>query len=246
MVNKLLFYVMRNYSIVFSFFFIGLTLAQADLYAQQTQVVRDVGVRTGLELDYEFKNSFSFSSLIDVRTFYNSTKIESNVVESGLNYEISSHFDLSAQIRYVRNRKKDGFFYHDLRNDFDLKFNTKFGDGFKLKYRMRYQKRYANLMTLSRYKYDKSDNVVDFRNKIQLEYKFNKKNKVYLGFELFREYELYRRPHFNKYRITVGDKVKLNSNVLEVGLMYDREWSETEPFHFFVLNLYYEFSFKKK
>ena len=213
--------------------------------AQQIQTVRDVGARIGVGFTRKYDNPFKLEFTQDVRFFDNFSKVSSFVSDAGVSYRIDKNFSIGTHLRYIGNRKKDNFFYHDLRNDYDLNFKIKLSDRIKLKYRVKYQKTYGNLMTLDVTKYDPKENKSNFRNKIQTEYEIGT-HTLFLSFELFREYKLFERPTFNKMRINLGDEFGFKKGDFVAGLSYELDWSDSKPLHFVFLKLYYNFDFDKK
>ena len=234
----------RIYHLVYLIAFV--ILLHSYSFSQQKQVVRDFGVRAGIEYEHEIKGPFTLKAMVDIRTSHNSSKIDANVLDIEFSHKISKHFDISTHARYTLNTKKDGFYYHDLRNDYDLNFDTKISEKIKFKYRFRYQYKYANLLTFSKYKYDPGDNSADVRHKVKFDYELNETHKPYISFEIFQEHLLYRRPSYNQFRINLGDQWKINTKTLSLGFLYERDWSKSKPFNFFIIKTYYEFSRKKK
>lgn len=218
---------------------------QSVAMAQEVVTKRDIGARVGVGLSRKFINPFKFEFTQDIRLEDDFSKVASFVTDAGLAYKIDKNFSIGTHIRYVGNRKKDDFFYHDLRNDYDLNFKIKLGDRFKLKYRLKFQKTYGNLMTMNLVKYDPKENKSNFRNKLQVEYEIGE-HTLFLSFELFREYKLFKRPEFNKMRINLGDVFGFKKGDFTTGLSYELDWSDSTPLHFFFLKLYYNFDFDKK
>lgn len=211
------------------------------LLSQEKIVVRDIGLRTGIKYNLDLKKDFDLGFMQDIRTFDNSTKVESFHTESVLGYKINKNFKISGGIRYIRNRKSDNSFYNDLRTQYDFSFKKKFENKFAFQYRLRYQYVYANLFSFNKWKYDPSDNKSNFRNKIEVNYKLNKKHKPAISYELFREYKLFRRPRFNQMRINLEDKIDVGKNELMLRLSYERSWDNVVPLNFYFLSVYYEF-----
>lgn len=226
MLKQLLF--LLNFFIVFNAF------------SQEIVTVRDFGTWTGVTVEKKVAKSIKTALNGEIRLDYNSTRVSSMILESDWGYKVNDFISFNYQLRYIRNRKKDDSFYHDLRNAYNVKIEKRVSKKYELSYRFRYQKVYGNLFTLNMRTYDPSENKAQVRNRIAIERRM-KSYRLFLSNEIFREYRLYRKPVFNSYRAVLGAKFKVNSNKVSVGFAYERSWHLAEPFNFFFTKLNYEF-----
>ena len=225
------------------FLFTYLLFCSTFLAAQQTKTVRDIGMWTGLGVQYEFKDDYTFSALQDIRLNNSFTKVDKAISELGFAYKINKNFKLNSNLRFSLNQKKDNSYAKDLRYNFDLQFKVNLYKNLQLKYRLRFQQLFENALNLDRTQVGKKTS--NLRNKIELNYTI-KKHTIYTSVELFREFAVYRNPYFNKFRLQIGNEWENKIGKFDFALAYERELSNNHPLNFVFAKLYYTFKIKNE
>jgi hypothetical protein len=209
------------------------------VHAQDVKTVRDLGAWASLGVNYKFKKSWKLTFNQDLRMNDNISKVDKIISDLGIQYKINKAFSLGANVRYAHDRKKTQLFTDDIRYNIDFKFKHEFGEKFQMEYRFRYQHNYVNLSSY----YHEFTQKTDTRHRIEAKYSFGK-NTPFASAEIFREYEIYRRPYFNTLRLTLGDEFKTVLGVLEYSMNYERELNAKYPLNLFFVKIAYTFHFK--
>lgn len=218
-----------------------LILSSNAVNAQSQVKTNDLGIWLGASLEYKLNKKYTFNFSQDVRLFESFTAIDKYITNLGVSYKVNKHFKLSGAGRYYLNKEKDNLLSQNWR--YNLSFNLKFklNKKFKLKYRARVQTKYQ--FSLENVYQGRASN---FRNRITIDYKLNKKNHIYFGTELFREFVFYRKPYFNKIRLILGDKLSHNLGDFNYFIGYERELNTEHPFNYTFLGIYYTFKLKNE
>ena len=211
--------------------------------AQQPTKVRDVGMWTGVKVKLKFKKDFEVSVSQDLRLFESFTQVSKANSELGFKYTINKNFSIGTDVRYSHDRKKDNSYGQDFRVNYDLMVKFEIIENLKLNFRIRYQHLHENLLNLDNYKRDAREN--NFRSRIGINYSINN-HQPFLTFELFREFKVNRKPHFNKIRIMAGDELELKKHEIEYGIGYERDLGLAHPLHYIYASLYYTLEFKNE
>lgn len=209
-------------------------MASTTTFSQEIKKTQDLGAWLGVSLKHDFKKDYTLTFSQDVRLLDNLRGLDECNTDVGLNYKINKNFKLGANLRYSLNKKKDKTSSHDLRYNLDLKYKNKIADKFKVKYRFRYQNVYQNVLG-KKYKGTKAN----IRNRIKLEYDYNKVHTPYVSTELFREIVTYRKPYFNALRCMVGDDVNTKFGDFNFAIAYVRELNSDYPLHVYFGKLTY-------
>ncbi len=222
----------------FSFILISL-LFIVNGHSQQLKKVSDFGSWVGVGVNYKLNKSYAISYLFQVRHFDEISELEKSISELGATYKINKKFKLEVNARYSFSRNKDYRFTQDLKYGASLRFKHKINSHFDFSYRLRGQTKYKNFFV-------KVKNDVDWylRNKISLDYNYNK-HKFYLGAEIFKEFELYRLPYYNKYRISLGDEIQNKLGEFNFSVLYEKELNRKYPLQIIYLRIGYTFKFKR-
>jgi len=224
-------------------FFFTAFIFNNNAIAQQLTKVRDVGLWIGLKVKYQFKKDFELSVAQDLRLFESLTQVSKANSEIGFKYTINKNFSIGTDARYSHDRKKDNSYGQDFRMNYDFMVKFKVANKLKLKFRIRYQHLHENLLNLKKYKRDARVN--NFRSRIGLDYSI-KKHQPFLSFELFRQFEVSRKPHFNKFRIKAGDEVDWNKHEIKYSIGYERDLGLAHPLHYIFASIYYTLEFKNE
>ncbi len=208
--------------------------------AQEIKKTQDAGLWIGVSAVHDFNERYEFTASQDLRLFESLTQLDKLITDFGLVYEIDKNFKLGGNLRYSLNKKNDGDFSHDFRYNLDLRFKSKLSKRVKFKYRLRFQSTYQNFFL------KENDGLKsNFRNRIRLDYKLNKKHTFYISSELFREVIAFKKPNFNQLRMLIGDKFKTSIGKFDCSLAYERELGSENPLNFFFARVYYTFKIKK-
>lgn len=146
----------------------------------------------------------------------NFTGLKLNFMAVNLGYKVNKHIGLRTDYRHTwrpekRNLKRYTF-------DFLAKKKIK-----KYKLRLEYRSRF--LLNIAHYT---GETTSDFRNKLSLSSKLNKKIVPFVGYELF--YELYEFERIDAHRFTAGVNWRLKKNLdLKTYLRFDREVNRDTP-----------------
>ena len=109
------------------------------LEAQDTLVVSDLGLWTGVEVEKEVKDDWTFSVKQELRLKTNMSEINHYFTQAGIRYKINRNFSLEAKYRFTRNKKKDLTYENRSRYNLDLRYRGRL-DFLTFDYRLRYQK----------------------------------------------------------------------------------------------------------
>lgn len=226
---------MKKYILIFILFIIS----AAALFSQEIEVVQDLGLWLGGEVEKNLFEDFTVSVEQQLRMSHNMTEIDDYIADLNLGYDANKYIELSVGARYILDNKIDDTNLHNLRYNGDIKFKTKIGASFRFDYRMRYQQEYEHFFTT-----DKKDNVYssDWRNRIKLQYRKFKKHKLYVSTEIFKRNEISRGAYFHKLRIFVGDEIKIGSGNVDCAFGYERKYNKTVPNSFYFVKIIYKYS----
>lgn len=210
------------------------------LFSQDIKTVRDVGLWTGVGLDYKLNKSYSLNFNQEVRLYNNFNKLEKLISDVGIEYKINKKFGLAFNARYYLNNHKDNTYSNDFRYSFDFDFKKKISESFVFKYRLRYQDTYESL-------FDKipEEIINTFRNKIALDYLLKNEDKLYFKAEIFRKRPVYKKAYFSKIRLGLGIEQPTKLGEINYGVAYERELGETYPLNFFFFRINYKFKIKR-
>lgn len=82
-------------------------------------------------------------------------------------------------------------------------------------------------------------NCSGIRNKIEVQYRVNNWNEIFLSGELFRLIQTFREPYFNKLRFYVGDEVKTKFGKYKYSFGYEQELKDNPTLSFFFIEVTY-------
>ena len=77
------------------------------------------------------------------------------------------------------------------------------------------------------------------RNKVKLMFKYNKTNRLFLSSELFKLFELFREPYFNKVRFYLGDEIKTTIGAFDCSIGFEKELHSNNPYSFIFFKTIY-------
>lgn len=161
---------------------------------------------------------------------------KSRFVDLSLKYKINKSIKIAGGYRLGIDKENINYFENTNRFNLDLNIKHSFSKKLKLIYRLRYQKKYSEIFT-SELGYLPNNN---FRNRITLSYKLNKKTLIKGSIESFAK-QNYKTPiFFNKIRNTIGLERKINKKQsLGACYIYQQETQVANPLLQSILSLEY-------
>ncbi len=210
-----------------------------EIVGQELVKTQDLGLWIGAEITKELKKNYTFSLSQEIRFYESVSELDKSITQIALDYKINKKFKLSGGMRYAFNSKEDKTISQDFRYHGDLVYKIKFNKDFKLKYRLRFQTRYPNLFLKSRKGSDS-----DFRHRIALDYELNKKHELGFSAEVWREFELYEKPHFGKVRLLLSDEIDWYNQEITLFGGFEKDIDESTPLTYYIIGLAYKFELK--
>ena len=214
-------------------------LSVQPLAGQETKVVRDLQLWTGVALEKKVGKDWTFSLAEEIRFKQDISEINNYFTDAGVRYRISKNFALEAGYRYTRDRKSDGTYETLTRYNLDLRYKGQL-DYISIHYRLRYQKEVEGFNLL--------DQGVDYekyvRNRIRIRYDDFKKFKPYVSAEIFQLFSPNQTPEFEYVRIQGGVKYEPGKiGVFGFALGFNRELNEIKPAMIYMLRANYTYKF---
>lgn len=207
------------------------------LTAQDTMVVRDLGLWTGLELEKEVKDDWTFSVKQELRLKTNMSEVNNYFTQAGVRYKINRNFALEAKYRFIRNKKKDLTYENRSRYSLDLRYRGRL-DFLTFDYRLRYQKEVESMRL-----FDMEEPYEKYvRNRISVRYTDFKKIEPFLSGELFQLFQRYETPRFHYMRLEAGIRFETGDlGTFKLAWGFNREFEEIYPSTFYIIRINYTF-----
>lgn len=196
-------------------------------YSQTEVTVRDFETWSSVSASKKFKNNVKLELEQSLRLYDNTSKVDQYFTNLALEIPVFKFASITGGIRYIRDRDKDdGSYENHLRFNGDLNFKHKF-ERFTFKYRLRLQTK--NELGYARDEGDYLRNAT--RLKVGINYNIkNWKFDPEIAGEIFRESGKYMISSFNKYRLTLSTKYKINK-LMDIKAFYrfERELGVSYP-----------------
>lgn len=225
--------------IVISIVFIaGLLLLGAKAISQDIY-----GLRAGVEITKPLTRSLSVSFAPELRLSSSPLKFDDILLEVSIAFKPLKWLQLTGGYRYSRfyesdfdDRFNDHRYYIAIRPRVDL-------GRFTLTYRGQFQRHMIYWYDMG-YSIEIKDN---FRNRLQISYNVpNTKIEPFVMGELYYDLTSGKQKEFNRLRVRVGASYPLNKrNEIEVFGQYQTKLNSSTPETFYVLGIFYNFSFRK-
>ena len=205
---------------------------------QESKVVRDLRLWTGVEVEKEVKN-WTFSLKEEMRLKTNISEINNYFTQVGIRYSISRNFALTAKYRYTRDKNSDGNYENRSRYNLDLRYRGRL-DFITVDYRLRYQKEVESMRL-----FDLEEPYEKYvRNRISVRYTDLRKLEPYVSGEIFQLFMMYQLPRFHYYRIQAGISVEPgNFGEFRIAWGFNREISAVAPATIYMFRVNYIYSF---
>lgn len=216
-----------------------LLLILLPLAAQESKVVSDLGLWTGVSVEKTLKKDWMFSFKQELRFKEDISAFNNTFSQLGVRYLINKNFALEAKYRLTWDKKKDDSFELSSRYSFDLRYKGRL-DPISIYYRMRYQKEVEGMDLISLDEpYEKY-----FRNRISIRYTDLKKIKPYISAELFQLFEPYETPKFHYMRFLAGVRYTPGTfGTFKLAYGINQELGSSLPATYYVFRINYIYSF---
>jgi hypothetical protein len=222
---------MRESLLVFIFSVVSCTML-----SQQVKVTRDFGAWAGVSIQKKLGKDFEILLDQQLRLYTNATQLDDYFVDLGGKYKINKNFRLGANLRFTYDQKRWKASQRNYRYNFDIVYRVFPAKTFSVNYRLRYQREYINLLSDDQ---SASSYSATIRNRVKLKYALTEEHKVYVSAELFRLFESFRNPYFNKVRLCLGDEIETKIGGLDVSFGYELETNTEYPLSFFFGRIIY-------
>lgn len=209
------------------------------LSAQDTLVVRDLHLWTGVKLEKTFGKDWMVFVAPELRLKHDISEINNYFFETGLRYRINKNFALEGQYRITFDKKKDDSYELLTRYALDLRYKGRL-DFMSISYRLRYQKEVEG--------WNLADPGIPYqkyvRNRIRFRYEDMGRFKPYVSAEIFQLFEAFQEARFEYIRIMGGVKYG-HSGLGTFDLAYgvNLEFADTNPARIYTIKLNYTYSF---
>ena len=215
--------------------FLGLL---SDVLAQDTKVVRDLHLWTGVKIEKTFAKNWTISLEEELRLKQNMSEINNFFTEAGLRYRINKNFALGTAYRYTRDQKLDNTYEGLSRYNFDLRYKGKV-NFLTLYYRLKYQKEVEGLKILAMdVPYEKQ-----LRSRIKVRINNIKHIKPYMSAEIFQVFTPYSSPEFKYWRFVTGIQFEPGRvGEFKVACGFNRELSSPAPAMIYMFRINYTYT----
>lgn len=225
---------------LYRFLIVAIFIVQCILsIGQNTKIVSDLELRTGVEISKEVWDDFELSYNQELRLYKNAGEFDKTFAEFGAKYKLNKYIKFGIDYRLSRNQQYNGGFENQQR--LAAKIYTKYKiDRFTLKYRFQFQNKDEDFWGNDSGNY----NVYSLRNKFSVSYNIPKnKLKPEFSAELFRRY-YNNSSEFNKLRIGADISYPVKKWVdAELGYYFERELNSTQPASINIMKLGLKFNF---
>ena len=218
---------------------IPVLLESGSIYAQETKVVKDFRVWTGVKVEKKLGKSWEVSLEEEMRFQKDASEIASYFTQAGIDYRINRNFTIDGRYRFIQNQKKDGSFETRSRYNLDLKYKTSFYF-ISVHARLRYQKEVESMDLLNnRIPYEKY-----MRYRAEIRYELMKDLTPFVSAELFQAHRLHDYPDLEQVRFAGGIVYEPGRfGKIEACYMLDRELAVFLPYSYYTFSLNYSYTF---
>lgn len=195
--------------------------------SQTEVIVRDLETWSSVSASKKFESNAKLELEQSLRLYDNTSKVDQYFTNLSLELPVFKFASITGGLRYIRDRDKDdGEYENHLRFNADLNFKHEY-ERFTFKYRLRLQTK--NELGYSRDEGDYLRNAT--RVKVGINYNIrNWKFDPEIAGEIFRESGKYMISSFNKYRLTLSTKYKINKLMdLKAFYRFERELGVSYP-----------------
>jgi len=210
-------------------------------FSQEVKVVQDLGVWAGVAFEKNILKDFDLVIETQVRNFHNAKKLDDILIDAKLKYSINKYFQLGGNVRYVYDVKPYNSTEHNLRHSLDISYRKKINKKFSFRYRLKHQKEFTNFYyRLLFFGGEQKEFTTSIRNRLRLLYKHNSSNRFYGSIEIFKLFESFRNPYFNKIRFLIGDEINTKIGEFDIAIAMETEINTTHAYSFLFLKTIYK------
>lgn len=197
------------------------------VFSQTEVIVRDFETWSSVGASVKLDENSTLSLEQGLRLYNNSGEVDQILTNLQLKVKLGDLFSIAGGIRYIRDKDRgNGSFENQLRFNGDLGFKHKW-DRFTFDYRLRLQTK--NELGYSKDEGDYLRNATRLKAGIHYNIKNWKLDPEFSG-EIFRESGKYMISSFNKFRLTVGTKYKINKFMdIKAYYRFEREMGVSYP-----------------
>lgn len=214
-----------------------ITFFAKPISAQETYITNDLSLWTAVSIDHEIINDFNLKFEQEVRFYQNMSQLDDAISNLELEYSINKQFKLGTELRYTYNKKRDFDLSHEGRYAFHLNYQIEPIKDLEFNYRLKYQQEYSEIDNLDR----NNEINTNWRHRLKIQWEKFDRHKIYLSTEYFRGNEQFRAPFHDKFRITLGDKMKAGPGEIGLAIAYEQELQHSFPIQMAILKLNYHF-----
>jgi long-subunit fatty acid transport protein len=187
----------------------------------------DFGLWSKLAFEKEITKKFEIQLEEEFRFNENATQLNSLLTEVGTKYKFNDYYALGASYRFTYNTE------NSFGNRFTLSNQAKYEiEDITLNYRLNFQTDFSTVDPIE-YK---------IRNKIGIDYKFNKRWEIGFTGELFYSF-YYDRNVLDRYRFAFGVDRKINKrHKISGSMMFQKDLNEANPGADVVFGIGYKYS----
>lgn len=209
------------------------------LKAQDTTVVRDLLLWSGVKIEKTFAKDWTLSLEEEIRFKQNISEVNNFFTEIGLRYRINKNFALQGNYRFTLDKKRDQSYESLSRYNLDLRFKGKLDD-ISIHYRLRYQKEVQgmNLFDMN------SFYIKHVRNRISIRYNNIRTLTPYISAEIFQAFTPYLQPQFDYYRFLAGIRYEpAEIGEFKLAWGFNRSLISSRPAMIYLFTLNYTYAF---
>lgn len=216
-----------------------LLLPCKSLMAQDTTVVQDLHLWSGVKIEKSFAKDWTISVAEEIRFKHDITEINNHFTEAGLRYRINKNFALEGQYRLTFDKNKDASYDLLTRYALDLRYKGRI-DFISIFYRLRYQKEVEGWNLLDpNVLYEKY-----VRHRVRVRYEDLGRFKPYISAEIFQLFEPYQPARYEYVRLLAGLKYNMpRAGSFNLAYGVNRELVKTQPVKIYTIKINYTYSF---
>lgn len=209
------------------------------LVGQDSKVVSDLGLWTGVAVEKSLKKDWTFSLKQEVRFKEDISKFNNVFTQAGVRYRLNRNFALEGKYRLTWDKKDEGNFELKSRYSLDLRYKGRL-KFISIYYRLRYQKEVEGMDLLSLdVPYEKY-----LRNRLTVRYTDFKKFEPYVSAEIFKLFEPNSDPRYHYWRFFAGLRYEPGDfGSFQLAYGFNHELNSDLPATYYLLKLNYTYAF---
>lgn len=207
--------------------------------AQETVVVKDLQLWTGVKIEKTFLKDWTLSLEEEIRFKTNVSEINNFFTELGLRYRINKNFALGTAFRYTSDKNSLNQYDPLARYHFDLRYRGKL-DFLSIQYRFRYQREVEGMNFFD----PNTLNEKLFRNRFRVKLNSLEIMEPYISAEILQEISPYVIPRLAYWRFVVGADLDAGDfGEFRVAWGFNRELGKDLPAMIYMFRVNYTYKF---